>query len=85
MQFGIDPVVVEQLTSSLRACTARPLIVKLSPNVTDIAEIAQAAEAGGADALSCINTVVGMVIDIERMRPTIARGTGAFLDPQFGL
>ncbi|MCX8013740.1 MAG: dihydroorotate dehydrogenase, partial [Rectinema sp.] len=53
MSFGTDPVLVERLTSQLRKATKRPLIVKLSPNVTDISVIAQAAEAGGADALSC--------------------------------
>jgi len=81
MSFGIDPALIERLTKSLRARTVRPLIVKLSPNVTDIAEIARAAEAGGADAISCINTVVGMVIDTERMRPAIARGTGGLSGP----
>ncbi len=81
MSFGIDPTLIERLTQSLRARTMRPLIVKLSPNVTDITEIARAAEAGGADALSCINTVVGMVIDTERIRPAIARGTGGLSGP----
>ncbi len=81
MAFGIDPVLVERLTRSLKARTNRPLIVKLSPNVTDIAEIARAAEAGGADALSCINTVVGMAIDTEKLRPAIARGTGGLSGP----
>lgn len=81
MSFGIDPALIERLTRSLRARTVRPLIVKLSPNVTDIAQIARAAEAGGADALTCINTVVGMVIDTEKMRPAIARGTGGLSGP----
>jgi len=57
------------------------MIVKLSPNVTDIAEVAKAAEAGGADAVSCINTLVGMAIDTERCRPLIARGTGGLSGP----
>lgn len=81
MSFGTDPALVERLTRRLRNATCRPLIVKLSPNVTDITEIARAAETGGADALSCINTVVGMVIDTERMRPAIARGTGGLSGP----
>lgn len=81
MSFGIDPALVERLTRSLRTRTARPLIVKLSPNVTDITEIARAAETGGADALSCINTVVGMVVDTEELKPSIARGTGGLSGP----
>jgi dihydroorotate dehydrogenase (NAD+) catalytic subunit len=81
MSFGTDPALVERLTSRLRRATRRPLIVKLSPNVTDIAEIARAAESGGADAVSCINTLVGMAIDIERCVPLIARGTGGLSGP----
>jgi dihydroorotate dehydrogenase (NAD+) catalytic subunit len=59
----------------------RPIIVKLSPNVTDITVIAKAAEAGGADALSCINTLVGMVIDTRTRRPVLAMGTGGLSGP----
>ena len=81
MSFGTDPALVERLTSRLRRATRRPLIVKLSPTVTDIAEIARAAEAGGADAVSCINTLVGMAIDTERCMPLIARGTGGLSGP----
>jgi len=81
MAFGIDPFVVEKLTLELKKHTNRPLILKLSPNVTDIAEIALAAENGGADAISCINTVVGMVIDTENVRPAIAMGTGGLSGP----
>ncbi len=81
MSFGIDPVIVKRLTRSLRKRTDKPLIVKLSPNVTDIAEIARAAEEGGADAVSCINTVLGMVIDIDRMKPAIAKGIGGLSGP----
>lgn len=81
MAFGTDPVLVERLTAALRSCTSRALIVKLSPNVTDIASMARAAEAGGADAVSCINTVVGMAIDTSRCRPAIARGTGGLSGP----
>lgn len=81
MSFGTEPALVERLTSKLRRATGRPLIVKLSPNVTDIAAIALAAEAGGADAVSCINTIVGMAIDTERCKPLIARGTGGLSGP----
>jgi len=59
----------------------RPVIVKLSPNVTDIAVIAKAAEAGGADAVSCVNTLVGMVIDTKARRPVLAMGTGGLSGP----
>lgn len=81
MAFGIDPFIVEKLTLELKKHTNRPLILKLSPNVTDITEIALAAESGGADAISCINTVIGMVIDTEALRPAIAMGTGGLSGP----
>jgi dihydroorotate dehydrogenase (NAD+) catalytic subunit len=81
MSFGTNPKVVEGLTKALRSKTERTLMVKLSPNVTDITEIARAAEAGGADAVSCINTLVGMSIDTENCRPLIARGTGGLSGP----
>ena len=64
--FGHDPKAVEAITSEVKKRAAQPVIMKLSPNVTDITEIARAAEAGGADALSLINTLTGMKIDIER-------------------
>jgi dihydroorotate dehydrogenase (NAD+) catalytic subunit len=81
LAFGTDPAQVERLTRALRGRTARPLIVKLSPNVTDIAAIAKAAEAGGADAVSCINTLVGMAIDVKALRPLLAAGTGGLSGP----
>lgn len=81
MSFGTDARLVESLTAKLRRLTQRALIVKLSPNVTDIAEVAKAAENGGADAVSCINTLVGMAIDTDRCRPLIARGTGGLSGP----
>jgi dihydroorotate dehydrogenase (NAD+) catalytic subunit len=81
LAFGTDPAQVERLTRSLRVRTGRPLVVKLTPNTTDIASIAKAAEAGGADAVSCINTLVGMVIDTKRRRPAIATGTGGLSGP----
>jgi dihydroorotate dehydrogenase (NAD+) catalytic subunit len=81
MAFGTDPVMVEQLTAKLRICTQRPLIIKLTPNVTDITTIAKAAENGGANAVSCINTLVGMVIDIKRKRPVLPMKTGGLSGP----
>lgn len=81
LAFGTDPVQVERLTRRLRNATRRALIVKLTPNVADIAVIARAAEAGGADAVSCINTLVGMVIDVKKKRPVLARGTGGLSGP----
>jgi len=81
LAFGTDPTQVERLTRALRGLTRRPIIVKLTPNVTDITAIARAAEAGGADAVSCINTLVGMTIDIARCRPHLAMGTGGLSGP----
>jgi dihydroorotate dehydrogenase (NAD+) catalytic subunit len=81
LSFGTDPAQVERLTATLRRATKRALIVKLTPNVADIGAIAKAAEAGGADAVSCINTLVGMVIDVRRKRPFLARGTGGLSGP----
>ncbi|MDT8299691.1 MAG: dihydroorotate dehydrogenase, partial [Spirochaetaceae bacterium] len=73
--------VLESLTSAVRKVCSKPLIVKLSPNVTDIADTARAAEAAGADALSCINTLTGMKVDIRNKRPVIPRGTGGLSGP----
>lgn len=81
LSFGTDPVQVERLTRSLRALTRRALVVKLTPNVTDIGSVAKAAEAGGADAVSCINTLVGMAIDVKARRPVLAMGTGGLSGP----
>lgn len=81
LAFGTDPGHIERLTRALRDRTDRPLVVKLTPNVTDIAEIAKAAEAGGADAVSCINTLVGMAIDVGRRRPSLATGSGGLSGP----
>ena len=75
LAFGTDPAQVERLTGKLRRLTSKPLIMKLTPNVTDIGEIAKAAEAGGADAVSAINTLKGMVIDTKRRKPVIPAGT----------
>jgi dihydroorotate dehydrogenase (NAD+) catalytic subunit len=79
--FGTDPQQLERLTNKLRRITKKPLIVKLTPNVTDIAGIAKAAEAGGADAVSCINTLIGMVIDTKTRRPVLPLGTGGLSGP----
>lgn len=81
MAIGTVPAQVESLTKRLRKATKRPLIIKLSPNVTDISEIAKAAEAGGADAVSCINTLVGMLIDTKQKRPILPLVTGGLSGP----
>jgi dihydroorotate dehydrogenase (NAD+) catalytic subunit len=74
--FGCDPRLAEGATRAARGTTDKPLIVKLSPNVTDIASIARVVEAAGADALAVINTVRGMSIDIERAAPKLGNVTG---------
>ncbi len=81
MAFGTEPELVERITWKVRKLTQRALIVKLSPNVTDISQIALAAEAARADAISCINTVVGMAIDVKTCKPLIARGIGGLSGP----
>ena len=79
--FGTDAKLAESVTRAVREKTSKPLIVKLSPNVTDITEIARAAEAGGADALNLINTLLGMRIDIKKRKPIIANVTGGLSGP----
>ena len=74
--FGANPEVAADVTKKVRAETGLPIIVKLTPNVTDITEIALAVEAAGADAVSLINTLTGMSVDIERRRPHLANITG---------
>ncbi len=81
MTIGTDPKSVEQVVALCRKATKRPMIVKLTPNVTDITEIARAAEASGADALSLINTLLGMAIDVRTKRPQLARGVGGLSGP----
>ncbi|EEG78196.1 dihydroorotate dehydrogenase [Dethiobacter alkaliphilus] len=81
MAFGTDPAVVSALVKELRSLTDKTLIIKLSPNVTDIAGIAKAAEEGGADALSLINTLLGMAIDTHTKRPVLANLTGGLSGP----
>ncbi len=79
--FGTDPRVTFEVVSAVRKVTDLPLIVKLSPNVTDIALMARAAEDAGADAVSLINTVTGMAIDIKTRRPKLANVTGGLSGP----
>lgn len=79
--FGQDPKQVEKITSQIKAKAKQPVIMKLSPNVTDIAQMAQAAEAGGADAVSLINTLTGMKIDINRRTFALANKTGGMSGP----
>ncbi|NLL70174.1 MAG: dihydroorotate dehydrogenase [Epulopiscium sp.] len=79
--FGTDPRMVEKVTREVKKHSKQPLIVKLSPNVTDITEMAKAAEVGGADGLSLINTLLGMSIDIHKRRPVLAMGVGGFSGP----
>lgn len=81
ISFGQDPKAVEAITAEIKRHAAQPVIMKLSPNVTDITEIAKAAEAGGADALSMINTLTGMKIDIHRQTFAIANKTGGVSGP----
>jgi len=79
--FGTDPVTAARVVSAVRAKLRVPLIVKLSPNVTDIALMARAVEEAGADAISCINTLTGMAVDIERRCLHLANGTGGLSGP----
>ena len=81
ISFGQNPKAVEAITAEIKRHAAQPVIMKLSPNVTDITEIARAAEAGGADALSMINTLTGMKIDIHRQTFAIANKTGGVSGP----
>jgi len=81
MQFGVDPAMLERLVAAVRRVTSLPLIVKLSPNVTDIGEPARAAVAGGADILSLVNTFTGMGIDAEGRRPVLKNVVGGLSGP----
>ncbi|TMW73152.1 dihydroorotate dehydrogenase [Alteribacter natronophilus] len=74
--FGTDPVIARELTEKVKQVCSVPVYVKLSPNVTDIVSIARAVEAGGADGLSMINTLLGMRIDLNTGRPVLANGSG---------
>jgi dihydroorotate dehydrogenase (NAD+) catalytic subunit len=81
MVFGSNPKLTEQLTSDVKRRSDRPVIVKLSPNVTDIVELARAAEDGGADALTVANSYLAMSIDTETFRPRIHNVTGGLTGP----
>jgi dihydroorotate dehydrogenase (NAD+) catalytic subunit len=81
MVFGVDPTAAFRVVRGIRDQTTKPLIVKLSPNVTDITEIALAAQEAGADCLSLINTITAMVVDIETRRPRLANITGGLSGP----
>lgn len=81
MTLGCDAASLTEVVRQCRAATARPLIVKLTPNVTDIASMASAAESAGADAISLINTLLGMAIDARSRRPKLARVVGGLSGP----
>ncbi len=81
LQFGVDARLAAQVTEAVRAATAMPLMVKLTPNVTDLASIARAIEAAGADSISAVNTYVGMSIDVARRRAVLANGVGGLSGP----
>ena len=79
--FGAQPETAASLVSRLRKATSKPLIVKLSPNVTDISAVAEAVESNGADAISLINTITGMVVNVNTRRPMLANVTGGLSGP----
>ena len=81
MSFGTDPQMAAAVTKAVKAVTTKPVIMKLSPNVTDIVSIARACEDAGADGLSLINTLMGMRIDLRTRRPVIANTTGGLSGP----
>ena len=81
MSFGTDPKAAAEVTKAVKAVTTKPVIVKLSPNVTDIVSIAKACEDAGADGISLINTMLGMRIDLNRRRPILANTTGGYSGP----
>ena len=81
MSVGADPKAAEEVTRAVKAVTTKPIIMKLTPNVTNIAEIAKACEAAGADGVSLINTLLGMRIDLKKRRPLLANTTGGLSGP----
>ena len=81
MSFGTSPAAAAEVTAAVRKMTKKPVFIKLSPNVTDIAEIAKACEAAGADGISLINTLLGMRIDLKIKKPVIANKMGGFSGP----
>jgi dihydroorotate dehydrogenase (NAD+) catalytic subunit len=81
ISFGGDPVMTHEVVAAVRKVTRLPVIPKLSPNVTDITVFAKVCEEAGADALSCINTLLGLAIDVETRKPRLAFGTGGLSGP----
>ena len=81
MSFGTSPEAAGEITRAVRRVTKKPLIIKLSPNVTDIVSIAKACEENGADGISLINTLLGMRIDLKKRAPLIANKTGGYSGP----
>ena len=81
MSFGTDPKLAAEVTKAVKTVSEKPVIVKLSPNVTDITEIAKAAESAGADGISLINTLMAMRIDLRTRRPVLANVTGGLSGP----
>ena len=81
LSFGTSPEMAETVTRAVRDVTKKPIIIKLSPNVTDIVSIAKACEAGGADGVSLINTLLGMRIDLKKRKPLLANKTGGYSGP----
>lgn len=81
MSFGTQPEAAAEVTRAVKAVTKKPMIIKLSPNVTDIVSIARACEDAGADGISLINTMLGMRIDLKRRKPVIANTMGGFSGP----
>ena len=81
IEFGQDAKVLASLVRACRAATAKPMFVKLSPNVTSIAEMARVCEGEGADALALVNAVQGMLVDVHRRRPVLRNGLGGFSGP----
>ena len=81
MSFGTDPKAAAEVTKAVKAVTTKPVILKLSPNVTNIVDIAKACEDAGADGISLINTLLGMRIDLRRKKPVIANVMGGFSGP----
>ena len=81
MSFGADPKAAAEVTRAVRSVTEKPVIMKLTPNVTDIAEIARACEDAGADGISLINTLLGMRIDLNTKKPLLANTTGGLSGP----
>ncbi|MGB4985524.1 MAG: dihydroorotate dehydrogenase [Erysipelotrichaceae bacterium] len=81
MSFGTDPKVAAQITREVKKVTTKPVFIKLSPNVTNIVEIAKACEEAGADGISLINTLLGMRIDIKNRKPVVANTMGGFSGP----